>query len=143
MNHRYDFLYLFDCTGKECVASRADGDPSGDESVSVANPAAGRWKVIVDHSSPSATAASFDYEDVVFNPAFGYGAVTDQPSERAIGATWSAQANAWFAEAIPASRSPFPAVLMQARPKGGEPFSIGMWELVGLGDRASQGREFR
>ena len=64
-------------------------------------------------------------------------------AERAIGATWSAQANAWFAEAIPASRSPFPAVHMQARPKGGEPFSIGMWELVGLADRASQGREFR
>jgi hypothetical protein len=78
-------IYVFDCSGKECVAAKADGDVTGDEVVVVQNPAAGKWKIVVD-ASRAATPAAFAYEDVVFNPAFGHVTVTDQPKEREIGA---------------------------------------------------------
>jgi len=128
-------IYLFDCSGKECVASKADGDVTGDEVVMVQSPAAGKWKVVVD-ASRAATPATFAYEDVVFNPAFGHVAVTDQPKDREIGARWSAKAQAWVAS-IPSGREPFAAVQVQAQPKGGTPFLIGLRELQAHVDRAT------
>ena len=47
-------LYLFDCSGNECVASRTDGDATDDESVMVQNPAVGKGKVEVDASRAGA-----------------------------------------------------------------------------------------
>jgi hypothetical protein len=128
-------LYFFDCSGKECVASKADGDATGDETVMVQNPAAGKWKVVVD-ASRAATPAAFAYEDVVFNPAFGSVAVTDQPKDREIGARWSAKGQAWIAS-IPSGREPFAAVQVQAQPKGGTPFLIGLRELQAHVERAT------
>jgi hypothetical protein len=128
-------IYLFDCSGKECVASKADGDATGDEVVMVQNPAAGKWKVVVD-ASRAATPATFAYEDVVFNPAFGHVAVTDQPKEREIGARWSAKGQAWIAS-IPSGREPFAAVQVQAQPKGATPFLIGLRELQAHVERAT------
>ncbi|MGQ0647478.1 MAG: S8 family serine peptidase [Gemmatimonadaceae bacterium] len=130
-------LFLFDCTGKECVASKSDGDPTGDESVTVVNPAAGKWKVVVDAPNVGGAATSFDYEDIVLNPAFGFVAVTDQPKERTMGASWAAKANAWLSGSMPAGRMPYAAVMIQAQPKGAEPFSIGLRELVIGTERAS------
>ena len=129
-------LYLFDCTGKECVAARADGDASGDESVRVLAPAAGKWKAVVDHTGLPSGAVAFDYQDVLFNPAFGYVAVTDQQSERAKGGPWSARANAWQA-ALPAGRSAYPAVAIQVQPKGGDAFLLTVRELGGERERAT------
>jgi subtilase family protein len=128
-------IYLFDCSGKECVASKADGDATGDEVVMVQNPAAGKWKVVVDASRAPAP-ATFAYEDVVFNPAFGHVAVTDQPKEREIGAKWSARGQAWIAS-IPSGREPFAAVQVQAQPKGAAPFLVGLRELQARLDRAT------
>ena len=128
-------LYLFDCSGKECVASKADGDETGDEVVMVQNPAAGKWKVVVD-GSRAASPATFAYEDIVFNPAFGFVAVTDQPKDREIGARWSAKGQAWVAS-MPSGREPFAAVQMQAQPKGQTPFLIGLRELQSHVDRAA------
>jgi hypothetical protein len=130
-------LYLFDCSGKECVASRADGDMLGDESVMVQNPAAGKWKVVVDAFNTDSLGAWFEYEDVVLNPAYGFVAVTDQPKDRDAGATWSARANAWLTGAIPAGRSPYAGVLLQAQPKGLDSFILGLFELRGALERAS------
>ncbi|HJU75968.1 MAG TPA: S8 family serine peptidase, partial [Gemmatimonadaceae bacterium] len=70
-------LYLFDCSGKECVPSKADGDMVGDESLLVLNPAAGKWKVVVDAFRTDSLGTWLEYEDVVLNPAFGFVAVTD------------------------------------------------------------------
>jgi hypothetical protein len=128
-------IYLFDCSGKECVASKADGDATGDEVVMVQNPAAGKWKVVVD-ASRAATPAMFAYEDVVFNPAFGHVAVTDQPKDREIGARWSAKGQAWVAS-IPSGREPFAAVQLQAQPKGATPFLVGLRELQAHVERAT------
>lgn len=130
-------LYLFDCSGKECVASKADGDVLGDESVMVQNPAAGKWKVVVDAFKTDTLGAWFEYEDIVLNPAYGFVAVTDQPKDRDAGATWSTRANAWLTEAVPAGRSPYAGVLVQAQPKGLETFILGLFELRGTLVRAS------
>ena len=99
------------------------------------NPAAGKWKVVVD-ASRAATPATFAYEDVIFNPAFGHVAVTDQPKDREIGARWSAKGQAWVAS-IPPGREPFAAVQVQAQPKGATPFLIGLRELQAHLDRAT------
>ena len=128
-------IYLFDCSGKECVASKADGDATGDEVVMVQNPAAGKWKVVVD-ASRAASPATYAYEDIIFNPAFGHVAVTDQPKERDIGAKWSAKGQAWVAS-IPPGREPFAAVQVQAQPKGVTPFLVGLRELQTHVDRAT------
>ena len=103
--------------------------------VMVQNPAAGKWKVVLDASRAAAPAA-FAYEDVIFNPAFGHVAVTDQPKDRTIGASWSAKGQAWVAS-IPAGREPFAAVQIQAQPKGATPFLVGLRELQTRIDRAT------
>ncbi|MEW5916540.1 MAG: S8 family serine peptidase, partial [Gemmatimonadota bacterium] len=130
-------LYLFDCSGKECVASRADGDMLGEETVMVQNPAAGKWKVVVDAFRADSTGTWYEYEDVILNPAYGFVAVTDQPGERAAGATWSTKANAWQAGTLPNGRLPFAGVLLQSQPKGLDPFIVGLFELRGSLERAS------
>lgn len=132
-------LYLFDCTGKECVASRADGNAvrGGNESVMVVNPAAGKWKVVVDAANAGESGVAFEYEDIVFNPAFGYVGVTDQPADRAVGASWTTRANIWAAGNVPPGRTAYSAVLVQARPKGAEPFLVGLYELRTGSPRAS------
>ncbi|MFN8570980.1 MAG: S8 family serine peptidase [Gemmatimonadaceae bacterium] len=130
-------MYLFDCTGKECVASRADGDLRGDESVTVMNPAAGKWKVVVDGAVAGSTGVVFDYEDVVLNPAYGFVGVTDQPQERAAGANWSTKVNAWISGNVPSGRNPYAGVVVQAQPKGAESFIVAIRELKGGVTRAS------
>lgn len=130
-------LYLFDCTGKECVASKADGDVLGDESLLVLNPAAGKWKVVVDAFRADSSGAWIDYEDVVLNPAYGFVAVTDQPQERQAGATWTTRANAWANGSLPNGRAPYAAVLLQAQGKGLDPFILGLFELRAALERAS------
>jgi len=124
-------LFLFDCSGTECVAARADGDATGDEVVMARSPAAGRWKVVIDHSGHPAGATDFEYEDIVFNPAFGHLAVSDQPRERAVGASWSATINSWVAVALPEGRQPYPAVALQMQLRAGDPFLIGVREVPG------------
>ena len=124
-------LYLFNCTKKECVAARADGDASGDEMIRIESPAAGRWKAVVDHSGFPSGPIAFEYQDVLFNPAFGYVAVTDQPADHATGARWTSKGNAWQAS-IPVGRTAMAAVGVQLQPKGLEPFLLGVRE-VGAG----------
>jgi hypothetical protein len=118
-------LYLFDCTGKECVAARADGDASGDESARVLAPTAGRWKAVVDHSGLPTAPLSFDYQDVIFNPA-----------ERRKRGLWSARAHRWQAT-LPAGRTAHAAMAIQTQPKGGDPFVISVRELGGERERAT------
>ena len=90
-------VYVFNCTGDECASARVDGDPSGDESVIVHDPAAGMWKVVVDAASVPGGEAGYDYLDVVFNPAYGSVSVIDMPQERASGARWTTTAQGWVA----------------------------------------------
>ena len=49
----------------------ADGD--SEESVTIANPAAGTWVVLVDGFAVPAGTTTYNYVDVFANPAFGIG----------------------------------------------------------------------
>ena len=92
-------VYVFDCTGDACSAVRVDGDPVGDESVVVHDPAAGMWKVVVDAAGVPDDEVGYTYLDVVFNPAYGSVSVIDMPQERASGARWTTTARGWAAQA--------------------------------------------
>src|SRR6185369_9855506 len=61
-------VYVLDCTRKECRNPQTDSDPLGDEIVSVANPAAGKWKVVIDAPSVPSGSTTFAYTDVLFSP---------------------------------------------------------------------------
>ncbi len=107
-------VYVFDCTGDACSAVRVDGDPVGDESVVVHDPAAGMWKVVVDAAGVPGDEVGYNYLDVVFNPAYGSVSVIDMPQERASGARWTTTAMGWAAQAAHGEgRRPYLAVVVQ------------------------------
>ena len=92
-------VYVFDCTEDDCTAARVDGDPVGNESVIVDQPAAGTWKVVVDAADVPEGGTDYEYLDVVFNPAYGMVSTVDVPQERARDARWTAAAHSWIAPA--------------------------------------------
>ncbi len=123
-------VYIFDCTGDACSAARADGDPVGDESLVVHDPAAGTWKVVVDAAAVPDAGASYEYLDVVFNGAYGTVGTIDMPQERASGARWTTTANGWVAPAAHGDgRGPYVAVVVEGQ-AGGERYWVSVGEVA-------------
>ncbi len=121
-------VYVFDCTGEDCTGVRVDGDPVGDESVVVHNPAAGTWKVVVDAAS-STGEVYYRYLDVVFNPAYGTVSAIDMPQERATGARWITTAHGWAALAAHAEgREPYLGVVVEGQ-SGATPYWVTIGEV--------------
>ena len=79
-------LYVFKPDGTPAAQS-ADGD--SEESVTIANPAAGTWSVLVDGYAVPASTTTYNYVDVVTNPAFGSVSVTDANAVRPAGSSWT------------------------------------------------------
>jgi Subtilase family/Bacterial pre-peptidase C-terminal domain len=94
-------LDLFVLNPAGAVAGQsADGD--SEESVTIANPAAGTWTVVVDGFEVPAGSTAYDYIDVWFaGSSLGSIAVTDANALRPVGATWTVPA-AVTALAVPA-----------------------------------------
>jgi hypothetical protein len=124
-------VYVIDCSGKECRNAQTDSDPLGDEVVVVQNPAAGKWKVVIDGASVPSGSTSFAYLDVVFNPAYGASLTADLSKERKTGEQWTAQTHTWLAGALPAGRQPFTAVQLLGTLGGGVTFGLNLFELSG------------
>jgi subtilisin family serine protease len=82
-------LFVFNCTSGSCVLVGQSADGDSEEEVTVANPAAGAWVVLVDGFRVPAGTTTFSYLDVFANPVFGTVAVTDANALRAAGATWT------------------------------------------------------
>jgi subtilisin family serine protease len=82
-------LFVYNCTTGSCVlvAQSADGD--ADESVTIANPAAGTWRAVVDGFAVPSGSTRYDYVDVFTNAAFGNVAVTDANALRPAGTSWT------------------------------------------------------
>jgi hypothetical protein len=82
-------LYVFDCTSGGCnqVAYSADGD--AEESVTIANPAAGTWAVLVDGFSVPAGTTTYHYVDVFTNAGLGSVSLTDANAPRPAGSAWT------------------------------------------------------
>ncbi len=95
-------LFVFNCTTGSCVLAGQSADGDSEESVTIANPAAGTWVVLVDGFAVPAGTTSYNYVDVFVNPAFGTVAVTDADAVRAAGAVWTVPATV-TASSAPAS----------------------------------------
>jgi hypothetical protein len=82
-------LFVFNCTTGTCVLAGQSADGDSEESVTINNPAAGLWAVLVDGFSVPAGTTTYNYVDVFANPAFGSVAVTDANALRPAGASWT------------------------------------------------------
>ena len=84
------FVYRLDPSvpsGAVLVGQSADGD--SEESVTIANPVAGTYVVLVDGFSVPAGSTTYKYVDVFTNSAFGSVSVTDANALRPNGASWT------------------------------------------------------
>ncbi|GAA2685044.1 MULTISPECIES: S8 family serine peptidase [Actinosynnema] len=83
-------LLLYNCTSGSCVLYVQSADADSEEAVSVANPAPGAWRVVVDGYAVPAGTTEYDYLDVFTAPSLGSVAVADTDAVRTAGATWTA-----------------------------------------------------
>jgi subtilisin family serine protease len=82
-------LFVYNCTSGTCALAGQSADGDSEESVTIANPAAGLWRVLVDGYSVPAGATTYNYVDVFANPAFGAVSITDANALRPAGAMWT------------------------------------------------------
>ena len=85
-------LFVYQCSDASCatrtrVGQSADGD--SEESVTLANPAAGTYQVDVDGFNVPAGTTTYNYVDVFQNPTLGSVSVTDSNAPRPGGASWT------------------------------------------------------
>lgn len=80
-------LDLFVLRDGVVVGQSADGD--SEESVTLANPAAGTYTVLVDGYAVPAGTTTYEYVDVFANPAFGSVSLTDANAVRPAGSSWT------------------------------------------------------
>lgn len=64
-------IYLYDCTGEECLFRDASIRSGSKESVFAANPKAGKWKIVIDPVAMPSGKITINYNDAFTNPAFG------------------------------------------------------------------------
>ena len=84
-------LFVFNCTTGTCVLAGQNADGDSEESVTIANPAAGSWLVLVDGFAVPAGSTEYDYVDVFTNTAFGTIAFPDETNQvRPAGGSWVA-----------------------------------------------------
>jgi hypothetical protein len=95
-------LFVFNCTSGTCVLAGQNADGDSEESVTIGNPAAGNWVVLVDGFAVPAGSTTYNYVDVFVNPAFGSVSVTDANALRPSGASWTVPGSV-TANAVPAA----------------------------------------
>ncbi len=95
-------LFVYNCTTGSCVLAGQAADGDSEESVTIANPAAGVWVTLVDGFAVPAGSTTFNYVDVFANPAFGAVSVTDANAVRPANAEWTVPGSV-TANAAPAS----------------------------------------
>jgi hypothetical protein len=82
-------LVVYNCTSGTCVVAGSSADGDSEESVTIANPAAGRWVVLVDGYSVPAGTTQYDYIDIYTAASLGSVDVTDGNADHAAGTTWT------------------------------------------------------
>jgi subtilisin family serine protease len=95
-------LFVFNCTSGSCVLAGQSADGDSEESVTINNPAAGLWIVLVDGFAVPAGTTTYKYVDVFTNAAFGSVSVTDANALRPAGSSWTVPGSV-TANAAPAS----------------------------------------
>ena len=96
-------LFVFNCTTGTCVLAGQSADGDSEESVTINNPAAGLWRVLVDGFNVPAGSTTYKYIDV-FRTATAQGtiAITDANALRPAGSSWTVP-GAVTANAVPAA----------------------------------------
>jgi subtilisin family serine protease len=83
-------LFVYNCTSGTCVLAGQNADGDSEESVTIANPAAGAWRVVVDGFAVPAGTTTYKYIDVFFTSSpFGTISITDANALRPAGSTWT------------------------------------------------------
>lgn len=82
-------LFLYDCTTGSCVLAAQDATVAAEQTVSVSNPAAGVWIVLVEGYTVPSGSTAYDYVDFFVTPALGQFSVTDANSLRAPASSWT------------------------------------------------------
>jgi hypothetical protein len=82
-------LYVYNCTTGTCRMAGQSADGDSEESVTINNPAAGQWVVLVDGFAVPSGTTSFDYLDTFVNPSFGGISVTDTNAAHSSGSSWT------------------------------------------------------
>ena len=103
-------LLVFNCTSGTCVQAGSSANGDSEESVTINNPAAGTWVVLVDGFAVPAGTTTYEYVDVFTNPAFGTVAATDADALRPAGSNWTAPGTVTANEAPAAGRTLLGAV---------------------------------
>ena len=86
-------LFVFNCTSGTCVLAGQSADGDSEESVTIANPAAGTWMVLVDGFDVPAGTTEYKYIDVFLKSrSIGTITVTDANAVRPSGASWTVTA---------------------------------------------------
>jgi hypothetical protein len=85
-------LFVYSCSDPSCTArtlrgQSADGD--SEESVTIANPTAGTWLVLVDGFAVPAGTTTYNYVDIFANAGLGTVAVTDADATHPGGSSWT------------------------------------------------------
>ena len=86
-------LFVYQCTDPSCAVKTergrsADGD--SEESVTIPNPAAGTWQVLIDGFAVPSGSTTYNYVDVFANAGLGTVAVTDPVAPHPGGSSWTA-----------------------------------------------------
>ncbi|MGO1050980.1 S8 family serine peptidase [Crossiella sp. CA198] len=85
-------LTVQNCTTGSCVDAAASADGDSEESVTIANPAAGKWRVVIDGYSVPAGSTAYDYLDSFVAAALGNITATDTDAAHAAGTSWTVPA---------------------------------------------------
>nr|WP_210769945.1 S8 family serine peptidase [Qaidamihabitans albus] len=85
-------LLVYDCTGGACALAGYSADGDSEESVTIADPAAGQWRIEVDGYAVPAGSTEYDYLDLFALPGLGTIDVTDADAPRPAGASWTVPA---------------------------------------------------
>jgi hypothetical protein len=82
-------LYIFNCTSGTCVQAGFSADGDSEESVTINNPVAGLWAILVDGFSVPAGTTTYNELDVFAHPSFGTINVTDANALHPAGTMWT------------------------------------------------------
>ncbi len=98
-------LFVYQCSDSTCATrtlrgQSADGD--SEEAVTIANPAAGTWLVLIDGFSVPAGSTTYNYVDIFANAGLGSVSVNDANAPHPSGSSWTASGSV-TAGAVPES----------------------------------------
>ena len=81
-------LFVYNCTTGSCVLAGQSAGGSAEEAVTIPNPAAGLWIVVVNGFDVPSGTTTYHYLDVFANPAFGSVGITDANALRPAASSW-------------------------------------------------------